>query len=103
MKIICAWCKKFLGEKEPFDDLSETHAKCTDCLKKQSEDNRRDLYGPKDLPRKETPAEIAANVHQVVSALAEGVLNLARERLNVKENNSSSVLKKKSKGKSAKS
>ena|SRR3989338_1168345 len=35
MKIICSWCKKFLGEKEPSDDLSETHAKCADCLKEQ--------------------------------------------------------------------
>lgn len=36
MQIICSWCKKFMGEKEPFDDPSETHAKCAECLKKQS-------------------------------------------------------------------
>lgn len=35
MKIICSWCKKFMGEKEPFDDETETHAKCVECLRKQ--------------------------------------------------------------------
>ena len=35
MKIICSWCKKFMGEKEPFDDPSETHSKCAECLEKQ--------------------------------------------------------------------
>ncbi len=35
MKIICSWCKKFLGEKEPSNDPSETHAKCVNCLEKQ--------------------------------------------------------------------
>lgn len=35
MKIICSWCKKLLGEKEPFEDPSETHAKCAACLEKQ--------------------------------------------------------------------
>ena len=37
MKIICSWCKKLIGEKEPFDDPSTTHAKCPDCLKKQKD------------------------------------------------------------------
>ena len=35
MKIICSWCKKFMGEKEPFDDPSVSHAKCSTCLSKQ--------------------------------------------------------------------
>jgi hypothetical protein len=35
MKIMCSWCKKSLGEKEPFDDPSETHGKCADCIEKQ--------------------------------------------------------------------
>lgn len=38
MKIICSWCKKFMGEEEPFDDLSETHAKCAECLKEQRQE-----------------------------------------------------------------
>src|SRR3989338_1042492 len=35
MKIICSWCKKVMGEKEPFDDPSVSHAKCSACLSKQ--------------------------------------------------------------------
>lgn len=34
MVIICAWCKKTLGEKEPFDNPSTTHGICTECYKK---------------------------------------------------------------------
>ena len=32
---ICAWCKKKIGEKEPFDDRRETHGICDDCIKKE--------------------------------------------------------------------
>ena len=35
MKIICSWCKKLIGEKEPFGDTSETYAKCPTCNEKQ--------------------------------------------------------------------
>ncbi len=35
MKIICSWCKKVMGEKEPFDDPSVTHGRCMACLSKQ--------------------------------------------------------------------
>ncbi len=35
MKIICSWCKKIIGEKEPFDDPSISHAKCAACLSRQ--------------------------------------------------------------------
>jgi hypothetical protein len=41
MKIVCSWCKKFMGEKEPFNDSSETHAKCAECLKKQKKETVR--------------------------------------------------------------
>jgi len=34
MKIICSWCGTQLGEKEPFEDQSISHAKCEECLKK---------------------------------------------------------------------
>lgn len=40
MKIVCSWCKKLLGEKEPFEDQSETHAKCPECLQKQKNEER---------------------------------------------------------------
>ena len=33
MKIICAWCKRVMGDKEPFDDKSITHTICPKCLK----------------------------------------------------------------------
>ena len=35
MIIICSWCGKELGEKEPFEDESASHTKCEECLKKQ--------------------------------------------------------------------
>ena len=35
MKINCSWCKKFMGEKEPYDDPSTSHGKCVECLEKQ--------------------------------------------------------------------
>lgn len=41
MKIICSWCKKTIGEKEPYDDPSITHAKCTDCLNTQEKEDKR--------------------------------------------------------------
>ena len=31
MKIVCAWCKKEMGEKAPYDDLSISHTICRDC------------------------------------------------------------------------
>jgi hypothetical protein len=35
MKVVCAWCKKPLGEKPPFGDLTVTHGICPDCYKKE--------------------------------------------------------------------
>lgn len=40
MKIICSWCKKTLGEKEPFGDPAVTHAKCSECVEKQKREER---------------------------------------------------------------
>jgi hypothetical protein len=34
MKIICAWCKLDMGEKEPFERKEITHAICSRCQKK---------------------------------------------------------------------
>ena len=31
MKVVCAWCKKDLGEKEPLKDKSITHGICPEC------------------------------------------------------------------------
>jgi hypothetical protein len=38
LRIVCSWCKKFMGEKEPYDDSSETHGRCAECLKKQRDE-----------------------------------------------------------------
>ena len=31
MIIICAWCKKVLGEKEPLENKADTHGICKIC------------------------------------------------------------------------
>lgn len=40
MKIICAWCKKEMGEKEPLSDPRITHSICDDCHKDIKEQNK---------------------------------------------------------------
>jgi len=34
MKVICVWCKKGMGEKEPLDKKEVTHGMYPSCLKK---------------------------------------------------------------------
>ena len=34
MRVICAWCKLDMGEKEPFGNKEITHAMCDRCRKK---------------------------------------------------------------------
>lgn len=34
MILICAWCKKVLGEKEPIEDKTATHGICKNCADK---------------------------------------------------------------------
>ena len=31
MKVVCSWCDKDLGEKEPFDDPVISHGMCDGC------------------------------------------------------------------------
>jgi cobalamin biosynthesis protein CbiD len=31
MIIVCAWCKKALGRKEPLDNEDTTHGICVEC------------------------------------------------------------------------
>ena len=38
------------------------------------------MRSKRDQPAEETPAEMAARVHQVIAAIADGVLKLAYER-----------------------
>jgi len=35
MIIQCAWCNKYLGEKEPLDDKGVTHGMCPGCFEKE--------------------------------------------------------------------
>ncbi|MFX0196086.1 MAG: hypothetical protein ACFFCW_08185 [Candidatus Hodarchaeota archaeon] len=35
MKIICMECHREIGEKFPFDDLSETHTICRECIERR--------------------------------------------------------------------
>jgi len=35
MIIKCAWCGKYMGEKEPLENKNITHGICLKCLKKQ--------------------------------------------------------------------
>jgi hypothetical protein len=34
MKVVCAWCQKDLGEKEPLISSAVSHGMCPDCEKK---------------------------------------------------------------------
>jgi len=38
MKIICLECHREIGEKFPFDDLSETHTICRECIEQRLTD-----------------------------------------------------------------
>lgn len=31
MKVVCAWCKKDLGEKEPLEEKTVSHGMCEEC------------------------------------------------------------------------
>lgn len=34
MKVICAWCRKDMGEKEPLEEKIISHGMCEDCRRK---------------------------------------------------------------------
>ena len=35
MKVICCYCKKDLGDKEPFEDIRISHGACKKCADQQ--------------------------------------------------------------------
>ena len=35
MKVICCYCKKDLGDKEPFEDTRISHGACKECADEQ--------------------------------------------------------------------
>ena len=47
MKIICAWCKEPIGEKEPLNDPRITHGICNDCKEEVKEQNKQYHLGRK--------------------------------------------------------
>ena len=34
MKVICSWCQRELGEKEPKEDKCISHTICEECIEK---------------------------------------------------------------------
>lgn len=63
MKIICAWCQRWMGDKMPFSNLAETHGICPECKKKMMEELQGS--GPKIVPEKKIE-EILAGVRASV-------------------------------------
>lgn len=51
--IKCAWCGKYLGEKEPYEDKSVTHGICPECRAKYFPKKKEDQSPQTDiLPRR---------------------------------------------------
>jgi hypothetical protein len=36
MVIVCAWCQKYMGCKEPFDEASVSHGICPECSDREA-------------------------------------------------------------------
>jgi len=36
MQIICAWCDKRMGWKQPYEDKSSTHGICVECAERMT-------------------------------------------------------------------
>lgn len=67
MKIQCAWCKKGMGEKAPYDDPSVSHTICRECSIKflgvdPEERRKKEGYVPNPIP---TGIEKLANGERV--------------------------------------
>lgn len=48
MKIVCAWCGKYLGEKGSINDKNTSHGVCPDCIPKV-EKEIEDYFAEKEL------------------------------------------------------
>ena len=48
MVIVCAWCQKYMGSKEPFHDPGVSHGICDDCIDRQSLDDAPVLVVSRD-------------------------------------------------------
>jgi hypothetical protein len=48
MVIVCAWCQKYVGSREPFHDPGVSHGICDDCVDRQSLDDAPVLVVSRD-------------------------------------------------------
>lgn len=48
MVIVCAWCQKYVGSREPFHDPGVSHGICDDCIDRQSLDDAPVLVVSRD-------------------------------------------------------
>jgi DNA-directed RNA polymerase subunit RPC12/RpoP len=51
MKVVCAWCGKDMGEKEPKEDKGTTHSICPQCLSKIKAQRSRYKVGNRKRPK----------------------------------------------------
>lgn len=42
MKVICAWCRRKLGEKAPLENPGETHTICAACREEFNREPRQE-------------------------------------------------------------
>ena len=49
MVLWCSYCQRYLGEKEPFDDLAITHGMCDDCLASDMSSSKGGIARGKEL------------------------------------------------------
>ncbi len=67
MKVICSYCRKKIGEKEPFNDYSVSHGMCQECYD-YYEEQINGLSLDKFLDKLEAPVLIMDENNRIVAA-----------------------------------
>ena len=67
MKVICSYCRKKMGEKEPFNNNSVSHSMCQECYD-YYEEQMKGLSLDKFLDKFEAPVFIADEDGRIVAA-----------------------------------
>ena len=49
MKVICSWCKKDMGEKEPIGNNEISHGMCRDCREDMQIEIDRHFFKEKEV------------------------------------------------------
>lgn len=85
MVIVCAWCQKYVGSREPFHDPGVSHGICDDCIDRQSLDDAPVLVVSRDrqaaIPMLQTLLRGAPEIRVVVDRrLASAAERRASER-----------------------